>query len=69
MMTDLLTVEYLLILAPLLLFEFVLKGICIVKIFREGVTSLSKWVWLAIVLFISTLGPISFLIWGRRRDI
>jgi hypothetical protein len=41
---------------------------CAVKIFREGVQNLNKWAWLAICFLVNLIGPVSFLIIGRKKD-
>ena len=58
----------LLMILPLIVIQFGLAIFCIVKIFREGVANLNKWIWFIIVLFGQMLGPIAFLMIGRRRD-
>ncbi len=59
--------ELLLMLLPLIFIQLGLFIYCAVKIFREGVQNLSKWLWLAICLFINLLGPMIFLVVGRKK--
>lgn len=61
-----LNINTLLMLSPLLVIELGLAIFCIVKIFKEGVANLNKWIWAILVLNI--LGAIAFLMIGRRRD-
>ena len=63
-----LTREMLLILSPLILLHIGLVVYCGLKIFNEGVQTLSKWTWLCICLFISIMGPIFFLLVGRKKE-
>jgi hypothetical protein len=61
------TKETILLLLPLLAIQLGLAIYCIVKIFKEGVQNLNKWVWLAICVFANLLGPMLFLIIGRKK--
>ncbi|WP_425448487.1 PLD nuclease N-terminal domain-containing protein [Dethiothermospora halolimnae] len=67
MFEGLTTMEIIKLLLPLIILEFGLKILCITLIFRKGVRSLSKPIWLLIVLLVSTFGPIGYLLFGRRR--
>ena len=61
------TKEFILMLLPLIAIQLGLAIYCIVKIFKEGVQNLNKWLWLVICVFGSLLGPILFLIIGRKK--
>ena len=63
-----LTTETVLLLLPLIAIQVGLVIYCAVKIFREGVENLNKWAWLAICLFVNLLGPVIFLIVGRKKE-
>ncbi len=65
---DLLTTELILMLLPLVAIQFGLAIYCAVKIVREGVQNLNKWAWLAICFLVNLIGPVSFLIIGRKKD-
>lgn len=67
-MNEILTTELILMLLPLLAIQLGLAIYCIVKIFKEGVQNLNKWAWLAICIFFNLIGPITFLIVGRKRE-
>ena len=60
--------EYLLILLPLIILEFSLKGFCYWKLFKEGPANLNKVLW-SLIIIINLIGPILFLTLGRRRDL
>ena len=60
-------VEILLVLSPLIAIQLGLAIYCAVKIFREGVQNLNRWAWLAICVFFNLIGPIIFLIVGRKK--
>lgn len=62
------TFELLKLFAPLIIFELIFKVFCIVKMIKEGVRNLSIPIWLIIIVLLSTFGPISFLLFGRRRN-
>jgi hypothetical protein len=62
------TTEQILMLLPLLALQLGLFIYCAVKIFKEGVQNLNKWVWLVICLLLNFIGPIAFMIVGRRRE-
>ena len=61
------TKETLLILSPLLFLQISMAAYCGIKIFREGVENLNKWAWLFICLFVSVIGPVAFLLVGRKK--
>ena len=63
-----LTTQQILMLLPLLALQLGLALFCAFKIFREGVANLNKWIWLGICLFINLLGPVIFLMIGRKRE-
>ncbi len=62
-----LTTEMILMLLPVIAIQLGLAVYCIVKIFKEGVANLNKWLWFAICLFVNLLGPMLFLLIGRRK--
>lgn len=62
-----LTREILLMLLPLVAIQIGLAAYCAVLICREGVQNLNKWAWLVICLLGSLIGPIIFLVVGRRK--
>jgi hypothetical protein len=63
-----LTTDLLLMLLPLVIIQIGLAIYCAFKIFKEGVENLNKWAWLAICLFVNLLGPITFMIIGRKKE-
>jgi len=64
-----LTTDLILMVLPLLVIQFGLAIFCVVKIFKEGVQNLNKWIWLVICLFCNLIGPVIFLIIGRKSTI
>ena len=61
------TTDTLLMLLPLIVLQFGLALYCIVQIVREGVANLNKPLWILISIFFSMIGPIVFLIVGRKK--
>jgi len=58
--------EILKLFAPIIIFQVALLIYCIIDILRKGVRNLNKPLWIAI-LFINLIGPIAYLIIGRKR--
>lgn len=52
---------------PLAAIQLGLAIFCLVKIFKEGVANLNKVAWTLICLIINLIGPIVFLIVGRKK--
>ncbi len=59
--------EYMMIILPLIVLEFSLKGYCYWKLFKEGSANLNKGLW-SLIILINLFGPILFLTVGRRRE-
>lgn len=60
--------ESLLLLLPLAALQLGLALYCAVLIFKEGVQNLNRWLWLAICVFVNLIGPLLFLIVGRKKE-
>lgn len=63
------TKEMLLVLSPLILFQLSLAVYCSFIIFREGVQNLNRWAWFLICLLVSVIGPVLFLLAGRKKEL
>lgn len=61
------TMEIILMVVPIVILELALKILCFSIISNRGVKNLSELWWVAIVLLIGTLGPIAFLLFGRKE--
>lgn len=59
-------IEVLKLLLPLILLQFGLMGFCLFKIWFHGVRNLSKVGWSVIVVVFNLVGPIAFLLVGRK---
>ncbi|SET71042.1 Phospholipase_D-nuclease N-terminal [Oceanobacillus limi] len=55
------------IIAPILVIQGILIVIALIDWIRADETNGPKWLWLIIILFVSTLGPILYFIFGRRQ--
>lgn len=62
------TRDLILLILPLAVLQYGLAAYCIVKIAREGVANLTRWAWILICLLVNLVGPLTFLLIGRRRD-
>jgi len=56
------------LIAPLILIQFILAVIALIDLLRGRETLGPKWVWVLIILFITTIGPIIYFIFGRKRN-
>lgn len=55
-------------LIPILVIEYGLLIIAIVQLVKNEVRYLPKWGWALIIVFINIIGPIVFLLAGKKRD-
>jgi hypothetical protein len=53
---------------PLLLLELVLMIVALVDLIRRKRTKGPKWVWVLVVVLVSTIGPIVYLLFGREEE-
>ena len=55
------------LIAPLLVIQAILMIIALVDLIRTEKTNGPKWMWVLIVIFINTFGPILYFIIGKKR--
>ncbi len=67
MFDNMTNLEILKLLLPLIILQVGLSLYCIIDILKKGVGNLNKVLWMIIVLFVNTLGPIIYLMAGRKR--
>ena len=60
--------EMLKLFAPLILVELILIIVGIRSLVKDEVNYLPKWAWALIICFINLIGPIIYLVIGRRKD-
>ncbi|MBM7614288.1 PLDc N-terminal domain-containing protein [Alkaliphilus hydrothermalis] len=66
-MGDITTLEFIKLVLPFIVLELGLKLFCFYLILKKGVRNLSKVIW-SLILLVQVVGPISFLLFGRRRE-
>jgi len=55
------------LLAPLIIIQFILVIVALIDLIRVQQTLGPKWMWVLIILFVTTIGPIVYFIVGRKR--
>ena len=60
--------QYIPLLVPLFLLQLVLTAAALIDIFRHKRTKGPQWVWVLVVIFISTIGPIIYFLAGREES-
>lgn len=55
------------IIAPFIIIQFILMVIAIIDWLKVERTNGPKWLWLLVICFVSTLGPVLYFIIGRRE--
>lgn len=60
--------DYMVIILPLVLLNLGLVIFSLIKIIKEGVANLNKGLWILIVIFFNMVGPVLFLLLGRKKD-
>ncbi|WP_226585040.1 PLD nuclease N-terminal domain-containing protein [Halobacillus litoralis] len=61
--------ENLPVLLPLFIIQLLLMITALVSLIRATSTRGPKWMWIIIILFLNTIGPIVYFIIGRRDDL
>ncbi|MBU5468154.1 PLD nuclease N-terminal domain-containing protein [Virgibacillus sp. MSJ-26] len=56
------------VIAPLLVIQFILLVVALIDWIRIRETNGPKWLWLIIILFVGTLGPVLYFIIGRKNE-
>lgn len=52
---------------PVILLDLVLVVVALVDLARRERTKGPKWVWALVILFVTTFGPIIYLLFGREE--
>jgi hypothetical protein len=60
-------IDLLLIASPIILIQLAMFAYCAYLINKDGVQNLSKPLWLLICFFIQIIGPIAFIIIGKKE--
>ncbi|GEL06104.1 PLD nuclease N-terminal domain-containing protein [Rummeliibacillus stabekisii] len=54
--------------APLLVIQFILFIVALIDLIRIHETNGPKWVWAIVIIFLNTIGPICYFIFGRKTS-
>jgi len=60
--------EYIPLLAPLLVIQLVLLAVALLDLRKQEKTKGPKWLWVLIIVFINTIGPILYFVVGREEE-
>ena len=60
--------EYLPLLIPLFILQLILIIAALIDLARREQTRGPKWVWVLVILFVNTIGPIIYFIAGRQDE-
>ncbi len=61
-------IRYLPFLIPVFILQAVLWLVALIDLVRREQTRGPKWAWLLVILFINIIGPIIYLLFGRRDE-
>ena len=59
--------EYLPLLIPLFILNLALLAAALIDLLRREQTRGPKWVWLLVIIFVNTIGPIIYFVAGREE--
>jgi hypothetical protein len=59
---------YIPLLIPLLVLQLVLTAVALMDIFRNKRTKGPQWMWVLVVIFVATIGPIIYFLAGREES-
>ncbi|PEZ09330.1 transcriptional regulator [Bacillus sp. AFS018417] len=59
--------DWLPLLLPLLILQFILISVALWDLLKRDFSNEYKWLWVAIIVFVSIFGPILYFILGRRE--
>ena len=54
---------------PIIIIQYGLMIFALVQLFRNEVAYLPKWGWILIIVLVNIIGPIVFLIVGKKKEI
>lgn len=68
MLNGMSAIEIIKMFAPLIIIEFCLKIFCFYRLTKDKPRFFPKYIWAALILLISTFGPLAYLLVGRQKD-
>lgn len=60
--------QLIIMISPILILQTILIIFSLIQLKKHGVKNFNEMIWLLIILFVNTLGPILFLLFGRKTD-
>jgi hypothetical protein len=60
--------EYIPLLVPLLVIQLVLLVVALLDLRKQRRTQGPKWLWVLIIVFVNTIGPILYFVIGREEE-
>ncbi len=60
--------QFLPLLIPIIIIQYGLMIFALVQLFKNEAAYLPKWGWALIIIFINIIGPVAFLIAGKKKD-
>lgn len=60
-------IRYIPLLIPLFILQLILMAAALLDIFRNKRTRGPEWVWVLVVIFVATIGPIIYFIAGKEE--
>ncbi|UOQ44843.1 PLD nuclease N-terminal domain-containing protein [Halobacillus salinarum] len=54
--------------APLIVIQIILVIFALIDLARIHATNGPKWLWVIVILFVNTIGPILYFIFGRKNS-
>lgn len=61
-------VQYLPLILPLVIIEIILMAAALIDLVKRPHTRGPKWVWLIVIVLVSTIGPIIYFVAGREEE-
>ncbi len=60
--------QFIPLLIPLLILQLILVIAALIDIYRNKKTKGPTWIWVLVILFINTIGPIAYFALGRSEE-
>lgn len=60
--------ENLPVLLPLMVIQLILMATALISLARTKQTRGPKWMWVLLIIFVNTFGPVAYFIFGRSEE-